>query len=171
MLFFEVPQGFERFQIYGVRVRRISRYRSQDTKSMLNISEVRELQMFDVPGDDCIIWKAVGSTEPYTSIIDPFQGQKYNMLFLWHEVGISCPEADEMFDENKKIELGEEASWNPRKLAEINALQSLYRPACEMLKQMDGVGFYNDNEIDAEAVLRAAAGSQREAEKKAYYFW
>lgn len=170
MLYFEVPQIFECLQIHGVRVRRINRYRSQNNKSSLNISEVRELQMFDVPGDGCTIWKAIASTQSHTKILDPFQGQKYNMLYLWHEASISCPEADEIFEQNKNIELGEEARWNSKDLTDIGAMQCLYQPACEMLKQMDGVGFYNDNEIDAEAVLRASR-TQSQAEKKPYYFW
>lgn len=167
MLFFEVPHSLRHFAVFGVRARRIYRYRSQNSKSMLNVSEVRELQMFDVEGDGCTIWKALGSNQPDTALVE--QGQIYKWLYLWHEVSISCPEADEMFEQNKSIELGEETSWDSKKLQDVNTVQSLYLPACEMLKQMDSVGFYNDNEIDAESNHSASVTEQLpDAE---YFFW
>src|SRR5271170_4370905 len=114
MLFFEVPNSLAHFLVFGVRVRRVNRYRSLDYKSILAVSEIRELQMFDAQGDGCTIWKAVGSLEPHTLLVQ--QGQNQKWLYLWHEINISCPKADEMFQLNKSIELGEEAPWTPEKL-------------------------------------------------------
>lgn len=95
---------------------------------------------------------------------------KYKRLFIWHEVSISCPKADEMFQQNKTLELGEETSWTVEKLSKVEAVQSMYLPACEILKKMDGVGCYNDNEIDARASQSSV--SSAEAEPPApYFFW
>jgi hypothetical protein len=168
MLFFEVPDACRHLAVFGVRVRRINRYRSIDTKSMLNVSEVRELQMFDTPGDGCIIWKAVGCVAPDSSLTTQ-QGNRYKWFYLWHEVSISCPKADEMFEQNNSVELGEETSWDSKKLSEIHAAQSLCLPACAMLKQMDGVGFYNDNNIDVEHILGASEAQQEPPVP--YFFW
>lgn len=71
-----------------------------------------------------------------------------------------------MFKQN--LVLGEEPSWTPEKLSEVNAAQSMYLPACEMLKQMDGVGFYNDNEVDVKAAERQEPS---EPESGPYFFW
>ena len=46
------------------------------------------------------------------------------------------------------MELGAEAAWTPADLFEAGVIDSMLVPACEMLKQMDGVGFYNENGID-----------------------
>ena len=163
MLFFEVPHCFQDFAVFGVRVRRVARYKSLHGNSMLNVSEVRELQMFDTEGEVCTIWKAVGCPEP-----DTLLSLGYKMFYIWHEVSISCPEADAMFEQDKDIELGEEASWDTKKLSEIHTIQALYLPACEMLKRMDGIGFYNDNGMDARAVQSAYEVEKQPAE---YYFW
>ena len=164
MLSFEVPHAFRfTFAVCGVRMRRISRYRSVLANSMLNISEVRELQMFDSLGEGCTVWKIMGCTETDTQLLT--EGHKW--FYIWHEVSISCPDADKLFEQNKIVELGEEAPWDFEKLSNINAIQSLYIPACEMLKQMDGVGFYNDNGAEASS----ARNAQRFKKETPYYFW
>ena len=168
LVFFEVPGHLSRLVIFGVRVRRITRYRSLDAKSLLAVSEVRELQIEFVGGESCTIWKAVGCLDP--SMMLAQEGYQYKWLYLWHEVSISCPKANEMFEQNKSIELGDEAPWTPETLSNIDAVQSMYLPACEMLKQMDGVGFYNDNAIDTQPVQSSAAAAETEPPQP-YYFW
>jgi hypothetical protein len=133
---------------------------------MLNVYEVRELQLHDADSGNCTMWKAVGVQEPDTMITA--QDYPYKWLYLWHEISISCPRADDLFEQNKTLELGEEAAWDSKKLSEVHTLQSLYLPACEMLQQIDGVGFYNDNEVDAETIQ---CMSRYEEEAEPYYFW
>jgi hypothetical protein len=59
------------------------------------------------------------------------------------ELDITCPLLDEKLDVNTTLENGEEASWHADEVTGL--VENLIRPACHMLKQMDGVGFYNDN--------------------------
>ena len=165
MLFFEVPDSFGHFAIHAVRVRRVSRYASLHTNSILNVSEVRELQMEEAVGDHCMIYKWFGSLDPSMWLT----GFGYKHLFLWHEVNISCPKADKIFEENKTLALGEVASWTSETVATVDAVQSLCIPACEMLKQMDGIGFYNNNEISIQPA-RNSSTTQAETAPP-YYFW
>lgn len=165
MLFFELPDAFAHFVIHGVRVRRVSRYPSLDTKSILNVSEVRELQMEEAAGDNRMIYKWFGSLDPSVWLA----AFGYKHLFLWHEVSISCPKADEIFELNKTLELGEEASWTAERLSTVDAVSSLYLPACEMVKHMDGVGFYNDNGMSVQTV--PCSSFAETVTGPPHYFW
>lgn len=165
MLFFELPDAFAHFVIHGVRVRRVSRYTSLDTKSILNVSEVHELQMEEAVGDNRMIYKWFGSSDPSVWLA----AFGYKHFFLWHEVSISCPSADEIFEQNKTLELGEEASWTAERLSAVGAVSSLYRPACQMVKQMDGVGFYNNNEMSVQTDPSYSFAETVTAPP--YYFW
>jgi hypothetical protein len=165
MLFFVIPDSFAHFAIHGVRVRRISRYPSLNTKSLLNVAEVRELQMDEASGDSCMIYKWFGSLDPSTWLAD----FGYKHLFLWHEVSISCPMADEILEQNKTLELGEEAFWTPEMLLNVDAVPSIYLPACIMVKQMDGIGFYNNNEMTVQTAQSSSVAGTETAPP--WYFW
>jgi hypothetical protein len=45
----------------------------------------------------------------------------------------------------------------------------MYIPACEMLREMDGVGLYNDNGVDVLATPPASEKGYKPP--KPYYFW
>ena len=135
----------------------------------MNISEVRELQIDFVKGYDSTIWKAAATPESSTKLEYLGTDLSYKWNYLWQEVSISCPKADHILEQNKTLELGEETSWTPEKLSAVDTLPSLYLPACEMIKQMDGVGFYNNNEIP---ILATPAHSLAEFQAPPeYYFW
>ena len=102
--------------------------------------------------------------------MDLFDGDlKYKMFYLWHEMNITCPQADALFEQHKTLELGEEPSWGSRNIKEMQIIQALCRPACYMLKHMDGVGFYNDNEIDLTSLPLNTLGEP--ASVADYYYW
>jgi hypothetical protein len=169
MLFFELPDHLAHFILYAVRVRRTSRYKSGDARSILKVCEVKDLHLFDIraEGEASTIWKAVGSLVPQQS--GGTVGHVW--LYNWHEVSVTCPKADEIFEQNKSVELGDEAPWTPEEFSNVDAIQSLYLPACEILKQVDGVGFYNDNDIDAQATQTYVASTVPEAAEQPWYFW
>lgn len=120
-------------------------------------------------GYDCTIWKAVATSEPSTKLEYLGTGLSYKWNYLWHEVSISCPKADHILEQNKTLELGEETSWTPEKLSAVDALPSLYLPACEMVKQMDGVGFSNNNEMPIQATPAPSLAEFQAPQE--YYFW
>jgi hypothetical protein len=149
----------------AVRVRRTSKYDSFDSRSasVLNVSEIRELkEESTTTSNDSVIYKWFGAEE--TSVW--LQDFGFKHLFLWHEVAISAPEITSLLQENIALELGEEASWNAEQLSAAT-LQSVVLPACEMVKQMDGVGFYNHNEINPS--IPVAPTKQKEGEPYSYW--
>lgn len=64
---------------------------------------------------------------------------------LWHEISITSAEADKAFKENEKLEYGEEVRWSVKGMEERGVPDALMRAATSMVRQMDGVGWYNDN--------------------------
>jgi len=142
----------ERFQLGGIRVHRICQYKSKNTKSIFKISEIQSLdiQRLALPGMPLTLFKL----SPGPSDRNPC-----DKLGLWYEASISCSLLDEILKENKKLELGDEAGWKAEELLDIGVAQSLYLPACEMLKKMDGVGQHNRNGLDIRSVT-SSTGSQ-----------
>jgi hypothetical protein len=55
-----------------------------------------------------------------------------------------------ILEQNEKLELGEK--WTPEKLSELDIAKSIYLPALEILKQMDGIGQYNHNDLRLNAI-------------------
>lgn len=131
-----------RFQLEELQVKRVLRYPSEDGSSTLNITEVQSLDI-------------QGSAVPNNEQVSVFEGAPGHnnqppteKLGQWWEATISSPEADAAFEENKTLELGDEPTWTPDTLSKMHVASALYLPACEMLKQMDGVGFLNRNGIE-----------------------
>jgi len=85
-------------------------------------------------------------------------------LDYWHEVNISSARAEEVLKANTELELGEEASWD---LSKIKAAEHIYLPALEMLKQMDGIGWWNENGID----IRNRPLPPPQQPQQPYVFW
>jgi hypothetical protein len=155
----------EKFQIDGARVHRNSRYKSRDGISILKVSEIQDLDVDDrkVPGTDLTVIRAIANK---------WERKPCVKLDSWYEVSISSTEVDDVFQQNEKLELGDEAGWTSQSLTNIGVAQALFLPACEMLKQMDGVGSYNDNGVDVRSELAApSAVSSRSAPPKPYVFW
>lgn len=71
----------------------------------------------------------------------------YCKLNTWYEVSIICPELDDLLEDNKTLELGQEPRWTEDVLADIRAAGKLYSPALQMLKQLDAVGACNHNGV------------------------
>ena len=113
---------------------------------------MRELriELHDSKKEGVKIWKATAS---------PVPREGKDRLDFWHEVSISSNKADELFEQNKKLELGDEASWTPESLSKVDAAQAMYLPACEMIKKMDGVGYWNENGVDVKKAMSTITAS------------
>jgi hypothetical protein len=160
---FEVPDSFSHFQIFGVRVRRVMEYSSKDSKSILKIHEVRDL---DIEVKAC----QKKEVKVWTASTAPLARVGKDRLGFWHEVNISSAKADEVFEQNKKLELGGEAGWTPVTLAKVNAAQAMYLPACGMIKQMDGVGYWNENGVDSKKAMSTLTSASRRPPQQ-MVFW
>lgn len=66
-------------------------------------------------------------------------------LSSWHEVTVSSKKANDLFKKSMELELGGLTNYGPEHLSQFEGIEAIYGPALVMLKQMDGVGFYNDN--------------------------
>jgi len=141
----------EKYDLDGVRVHRISRYKSTDQNSVLEVRECRDLDV----GKMGTVFRAISNIQDRDAC---------EKLDYWHEVNISSGRAEEVLEANIKLELGEEAAWN---LSEIKAAEHIYLPALQMLKQMDGVGWHNDNGIDPRTVPPPPLQQARQN----YVFW
>ena len=163
-LYFELDNSFEKagLCIDSILVRRVAKHNSADSdaNSILGISEVRALDVDSrcpFQGATFQIYKA----EP-----PPEHLQELGDLSIWHEASISSVKANEQLKQNTTLELGDEARWTPETLEELGAVNAMCRPACEMLKQMDGVGYHNDNAIDVQET-----SASESSPSKPYIFW
>jgi hypothetical protein len=160
-----VPMA-ERFEITGVRSNRILKYKSKDTKSMFKISELYalDIQTFSVAQESTVYFKL--SPGPATRKPSQKPG-----LVHWFEASISSVELDKIMEENEKLGLGEEAQWNPEQISELGIAKSIYLPALEMLKKMDGIGQYNYNGQDVRSGLSVSASQLTGEPDQQYKFW
>jgi hypothetical protein len=140
MLFFQLDDiTAKRFELAGVRVHRISRYKSNNAKSILKITNLQLLDILIFSAPDAIYFKL----SPVPACCKPCE-----KLGEWFEVSMSSTQLDDILEQNEKLGLGEEAEWTPEEISDLDIAKSIYLPALEMLKQMDGVGQYNHNGID-----------------------
>lgn len=152
----------DRFQLDEIRVHRICTYKSKDQRSILKISELQSLAVGDRPMPDhpgMMQFMAISAERD----VKPFK-----KLGIWHEVSISSVVANEMFEENTNLEVGNDASWTPEILSKCEAAQAMYLPALTMLKQMDGVGYHNDHGYPEES---PKVGELKQPSVPMQHFW
>jgi hypothetical protein len=152
----------ERFQLAGVRVHCICRYKSHNAKSILNISEIHalDIQMRSVPEKTLTVFKLSPG---------PSDRKPCEKLGKWYEVSISCDKLNDVLEQNEKLELGEETRWEAKDLLDTDVARSLYLPACEMLKKMDGIGQHNHNGLDIRSAVSSTVSQVSQATKE--QFW
>jgi hypothetical protein len=84
----------------------------------------------------------------------------------WFTASIESVRGKEILAQNADLELGDEAGWTPETFAKADILGDLYIPACQMLKQIDGVGYHNNN-----GVQRTFRQPKTEPKEPEYRFW
>jgi len=150
------------FAFHTVRVAKKSTYTSYDGKSKLNIVEFRDMG---------IKLHVIPAGESNRHIYEVWaQTARDNISYKecsWFEVSILSTKAEQYFEQNKGLEIREETPWRKQDFQNHDLLAALYRPACAMIRQMDGVGYFNDNPFGAflrenEETWRA----EKEKEKK-----
>jgi len=114
-----------------------------DNNSILKISEVHspDIHKTSIPKEDMTYFQLLPAPPERKPCEKPGLG-------YWFEVSISSPQLDSLLEQNETLELGEEAKWTPESLSNLGYGKSIYLQACEMLKQMDGIGQYNNNEVE-----------------------
>lgn len=64
---------------------------------------------------------------------------------LWYEISVTSKLIDTTFAKSKTLEIGEEAPWTVDQFSSPAGLEAMYRPALAIVKNMDSVGFSNNN--------------------------
>ena len=59
---------------------------------------------------------------------------------LWYEVELVSPAAQEVFKENHRLKLAEEASWVPEEVIDQELVKEMYDIVKDVLKGIDGLG-------------------------------
>lgn len=148
--------------IQSILVHHTAKHKSTDkgANSVLSITEIRALDVdsrFPFPKAPFQIYKAEFPQAHRNG------SKNFN---IWHEASISSAKVNEQLKQNATLELGEETEWSPDSLEQLGAANDMCLPACEMLKQMDGVGIRNNNGILLQEVPVA-----KPASPKPYFFW
>ncbi|TGJ87642.1 hypothetical protein E0Z10_g1109 [Xylaria hypoxylon] len=71
--------------------------------------------------------------------------ERSGMPLLWYEAILKSDTFSTAFEQNGKLELGNEVRWTPEELLKSGAVEELIRKAANVVKNMDGVGFWSDN--------------------------
>ncbi|KAI0025372.1 hypothetical protein F4780DRAFT_790994 [Xylariomycetidae sp. FL0641] len=66
----------------------------------------------------------------------------------WYELALRSKQMDDAFLENQDLEIGEETSWSPEGFQKSGALAALLRGTTNLVKRVDGFGFWDDNGQD-----------------------
>ncbi|KAK0703161.1 hypothetical protein B0T26DRAFT_791920 [Lasiosphaeria miniovina] len=132
--------------IRDVRVATKWRYLSPDARSVLNVSEVEQLEVEPVGGGAFHTGRgnqgaqSARSWTPKTAKKKKDEGE----FPRWYEASITSTRAEALFLQNKSLGLGQKAEWDANTLLEQHIFEDIYGPALQMLKTMDHVGG-NDN--------------------------
>ncbi|RDW60219.1 hypothetical protein BP5796_11825 [Coleophoma crateriformis] len=132
-LSFETPISPKFSAGYNIRVRRVSYYSDREKRSILHVTDVEDYQLET---------RQVGAMREYRTQALPIHRGDFSQ---WHEVSISSAVADKAFQQNLKLELGEEAGWTVALLENKDVASDILTPALNMIKQIDGVGYWNNN--------------------------
>ncbi|KAI1108856.1 hypothetical protein F5Y14DRAFT_434400 [Nemania sp. NC0429] len=91
-----------------------------------------------------------------------YKNPKYpGMPLVWYEAALRSDTFSAAFQQNEKLEVGGMTEWRGVELMKSGAVEELVRKAAEMVKNMDGVGFWNDN--GQAELLRAVAPARKVA--------
>lgn len=151
--------------IDDILVHHVTRYHSAGgRKSTLNVNRIIALNVdsaYPNPSKRLQVYKAAPPSKDQRETGD---------LNMWYEVSISSAQVDTLLRQNTALELGNEADWTTERLLQLDAARVMYLPACEMLKQMDGVGSYNNNGIGREMPSEETK-EKKESDPENYFFW
>ena len=67
------------------------------------------------------------------------------MPLVWYEAILRSDTFCTAFQQNEKLELGNEVKWSSEEVLTTGATEALVQKASDMVKKMDGVGYWNDN--------------------------
>lgn len=149
------------------------RYRQEATfdhcenNTKLHITQVHCMKKKTIKKDD-VVWRLSASPD----LARPDAG----CFPTWFEAYITSNKIDKALAQNHKLKFAEEASWTPESLQGSGAIGDLLKSATNTVQQMDGVGFYVNNQQDdmrygKPPYTREEASVQSEASGPVYTYW
>ncbi|RKF76626.1 hypothetical protein GcM1_225001 [Golovinomyces cichoracearum] len=131
----------QRYFLHRVAIRHVDRFISRDNESILQISEVQSLDFLvkEYPAKKSSIFHV---------FVTQGEEDSHQKLKLWYEVAISSKRIDDALSKYQGLELGELPDWQTKSLESSFSPRSIYRPACWMLRTLDGIGNHNDNGLE-----------------------
>lgn len=151
----------DRFVIFHLKIRKTNTYNSLDGKSKLHITEVDKTCGHELLVKDkaFLVYIFSEEKEDYKMENNWQLNDQGNLMFIlpkektddtmkknWQEVSITSVAMNNLLEQNTNLELGEEVSWTVQDLEARKISNTFIKPACIMLAQMDGVGFYNNGQ-------------------------
>ncbi|KAK8020250.1 hypothetical protein PG990_005388 [Apiospora arundinis] len=123
--------------VHSVRVRRTSVYSSASHPCELNITQVTEMGV-STKG-------IVGKVSEL--VAEESEGKPGKGIFpVFYEACIKSTVAERAFAKNRTLEFAEEAEWTGKDLKAAGAFKDLVLSATDLVKQMDGIGYWCDNQ-------------------------
>jgi hypothetical protein len=125
-----------------IRLHKVNSYQSTSKRSILVVTEILAFV--------CTIERPKGQKNIHVISADCdkiIPGSEGDVEARWFTARIESVRGKEFLAQNETLELGDEAGWTPETFAKADILGDLYIPACQMLKQMDGVGLHNRNGV------------------------
>ncbi|XDG09229.1 hypothetical protein ABKA04_008844 [Annulohypoxylon sp. FPYF3050] len=128
-------------EILTFRVCNIASYDKPNTSDIMEIREVHDMLPNDFVDED-----GTGKGTVHFSQRPEFKER--GELATWYEVSLQSKKVNEALQQNRDLELGEVVDWSPKELQEAGAFDELVRSAIEVVKNIDGVGYWGDNDQD-----------------------
>ncbi|KAI0391644.1 hypothetical protein F5Y17DRAFT_400591 [Xylariaceae sp. FL0594] len=101
-----------------------------------------------------------------TPLISDVSGSSHPVK--WYEASLRSHKISAALDQSRKLELGDEADWKAEDLVDSGSVDKLIEKAAEVVKKLDSVGYWNDNEQGERMQVHAPKKSAR---KELDIFW
>ena len=140
------------FTLDALRVHRVTKHMSTRFQTVLMISEIQDLDVNQahISDRELYVFDAKRNLNPRkpTEKVD-----------AWYEASLSCPVLDQQLRNSENSGTGGISKWRSEALSVGNLDEQLFLPACQMLKKIDGIGYYTDNEINVEPAVSTPSNS------------
>lgn len=127
-------------------------------------------------GDMCL---KVDSNKDKVNYLVAKEGEPHPDLGIFpvfYEACIKSTVAERAFMENKTLDFADEAGWTAKDLKAANVFRDLITSATDLVKQMDGIGFWCDNQqamLHEKPPMSTAEARQRAEDQSGgqYNYW
>ncbi|KAI0553314.1 hypothetical protein F4679DRAFT_571062 [Xylaria curta] len=94
--------------------------------------------------------------------------ERSGMPPVWYEAILKSDTLSKAFEQNETLELGNEVEWVSEDLLKSGSVEALIQKAADMVRNMDGVGYWNDNH---QTDLLRSAGKPSRGQDVVDKFW